>query len=301
MEKNLLLEVKDLEVHFRLRRGMLKAVDGISFSVKEGESFGLVGESGSGKSVTAQSILRLISSPPASFQGKILFEGEDVLKKAEKEMLSIRGKKISMIFQESISSLNPVYTIGEQILETLRIHHNLKRKEALEQTVEMLRIVGISSSRERLNSYPHEFSGGMRQRVCIAMALSCQPSFLIADEPTTFLDVTIQKQILDLLKGEIKRRQMGLIFISHDLIIVGQMCQRLGVMYAGNLLEVGNSLSILQNPQHPYTIGLINSRPKRGEKDDLHPIRGMVCSLIEPPQGCKFHPRCNYVQKPCME
>jgi len=296
-----LLQVRDLSTRFVLKKGILTAVSGVSFNLIKGETFGLVGESGSGKSVTALSIMRLNPSPPAQTEGQILFEGEDLLLKPLGEMRRmIRGRKISMIFQEPMTSLNPALTIERQISETIMLHQKMNRKEAREKAVEMLNVVSIPSPRERLKSYPHEFSGGMRQRVMIAIALSCNPAMLIADEPTTALDVTIQAQFLDLLTELMDKFRASLLYITHDLFVIGQICNEVAVMYASNIVEHTGTTELFQKPLHPYTQGLMKSIPRRGEKKKfLDPIKGVVCSLMDPPAGCKFHPRCSEVMEIC--
>ncbi|KAF0169988.1 MAG: peptide/nickel transport system ATP-binding protein, partial [Caulobacteraceae bacterium] len=257
------LALDELTVRFRLRRGELTAVDGVSFTVHRGETFGLVGESGSGKSVTARSIMRLIPDPPGEIpRGRIVFEGRDVLELSDAEMRALRGRRIAMVFQEPMSALNPVFTVCAQISDALRTNLALSRQEARERVVELLALVGIPSPRKRLDSYVHEFSGGMRQRVMLAMALSCNPNFLIADEPTTALDVTIQATILELITGMIDRFGMSLIFITHNLGVVAHACDTIGVMYASHMVELGAKREIFRNPQHPYTVGLLNSIPR---------------------------------------
>lgn len=298
------LDVKNLEASFFLRKGLLKAVDKVSFRVERGESFGLVGESGSGKSVTALSVMRLLPEPPARITGgEINFQGRDLLRLSREEIRKIRGKNISMIFQEPLVSLNPSYTIGEQIAETLRFHQQgCQKKEITEKTVEILELVGITSSQKRLKQYPHHFSGGMRQRVMIAMALACKPALLIADEPTTALDVTIQSQILHLLSELMGKLQMSMIFISHNLGVVAQICDKIGVMYAGNIIEFTDKYSLFTKTLHPYTMGLLKSIPRKGHhREFLEPIRGTVCSLLKPPPGCKFHPRCDHSKNSCRD
>jgi oligopeptide transport system ATP-binding protein len=297
------LTLDDVAVRFRLRRGVLAAVDGVSFTVYRGETFGLVGESGSGKSVTARSILRLIPDPPGEIpRGRIVFEGRNLLELSDAEMRSLRGRRIAMVFQEPMSALNPVFTVYAQISDALRTNLGLSKQEARERVVELLTLVGIPSSRKRLDSYVHEFSGGMRQRVMLAMALSCNPSFLIADEPTTALDVTIQATILDLITSMIERFGMSLIFITHNLGVVAHACDRIGVMYASHLVELGTTREIFRNPQHPYTVGLLNSIPRLDTKaKHLTPITGTVCNMLKPPSGCKFHPRCAHAMDICRQ
>jgi peptide/nickel transport system ATP-binding protein len=296
-----LLEVRNLKVQFRLRRGRLTAVDEVSFSIHEKETLGIVGETGCGKSITALSILGLIPSPPGEIvSGQILFEGEDLLKKSEREMEKIRGRQISMIFQEPMTSLNPSYTIGEQIAECYRIHLGHSRKVGLDCTEQILQAVRVPAPRTVMARYPHELSGGMRQRVMIAMALACQPKLLIADEPTTALDVTIQAQILELLEELQEKMKMALLFISHNLGVVARLCNRIGVMYAGSLVEFADKRSLFTRPLHPYTIGLMRALPRPDLRHEpLKAIPGTVCSLYEPPPGCKFHPRCFKVKEIC--
>jgi oligopeptide/dipeptide ABC transporter ATP-binding protein len=295
------LELDDLTVRFRLRRGDLTAVDGVSFSIARGETFGLVGESGSGKSVTARAIMRLIPDPPGGIErGRILFEGENVLDKSDAEMRALRGRHIAMVFQEPMSALNPVFTVCDQISDAVRTNLGLSRQAARERVVELLSLVGIPSPRKRLDSYVHEFSGGMRQRVMLAMALSCNPGFLIADEPTTALDVTIQATILELITGMIERFGMSLLFITHNLGVVAHSCDKIAVMYASHVVEIGDKREIFANPQHPYTVGLLNSIPRLDAQSKyLTPITGSVCNMMTPPDGCKFHPRCAHAMDVC--
>ncbi|MBI3197774.1 MAG: ABC transporter ATP-binding protein [Rhodospirillales bacterium] len=295
------LELDDLTVRFRLRRGDLTAVNGVSFAIGRGETFGLVGESGSGKSVTARAIMRLIPDPPGEIQrGRILFGGDNVLDKSDAEMRALRGRHIAMVFQEPMSALNPVFTVCEQISDALRTNLGLSKKEARERVVELLALVGIPSPQKRLDSYVHEFSGGMRQRVMLAMALSCSPGFLIADEPTTALDVTIQATILELITSMIDKLGMSLLFITHNLGVVAHSCDKIGVMYASHMVELGEKREIFANPQHPYTVGLLNSIPRLDiQARHLTPIAGSVCNMMEPPSGCKFHPRCAHAMDVC--
>jgi oligopeptide/dipeptide ABC transporter ATP-binding protein len=295
------LTLDDLTVRFRLRRGTLTAVDGVSLTVHRGETFGLVGESGSGKSVTARAIMRLIPDPPGEIpRGRIDFEGRDVLKLSDAEMRALRGRRIAMVFQEPMSALNPVFTVSAQISDALRTNLGLSKQEARERVIEMLSLVGIPSPERRLDSYVHEFSGGMRQRVMLAMALSCNPSFLIADEPTTALDVTIQATILDLITSMIDRFGMSLIFITHNLGVVAHACDTIGVMYASHLVELGAKREVFRKPQHPYTIGLLNSIPRMDvQAKYLVPITGTVCNMLDPPSGCKFHLRCAHAMDVC--
>ncbi len=297
------LQLDDLTVRFHLKRGSLTAVDGVTFAVNRSETFGLVGESGSGKTVTARSVMRLIPIPPGEVvRGRILFEGENILDKSDAEMRELRGKKIAMVFQEPMSALNPVFTIGSQISDALRTNMGLGKKEAKERVLELLQLVGIPSPASRYNNYVHEFSGGMRQRVMLAMALSCDPTFLIADEPTTALDVTIQATILELIRSMIERFHMSLIFITHNLGVVAHTCDTIGVMYASHLVELGKKDEIFTNPLHPYTVGLLNSIPRLNTRSKfLTPIKGLVCNMLEPPQGCKFNPRCEQAMDICTQ
>jgi oligopeptide/dipeptide ABC transporter ATP-binding protein len=296
-----LLEVNNLTVEFRLKRGTLTAVDNVCFAIDEKETLGIVGETGCGKSATALSILRLISSPPGNIVGgEILFEGDDLLKKSEHEMEKIRGHKISMIFQEPMTSFNPSFTIGEQIAESYRIHLRQSKKNALESTEHILDAVRVPSPRTIMARYPHELSGGMRQRAMIAMALACQPKLLIADEPTTALDVTIQAQILELLEELQEKMKMAMLFISHNLGVMARLCNRIGVMYAGSLVELADKKSLFTAPLHPYTIGLLRAVPRRERRHEpLKAIPGSVCNLFEPPPGCRFHPRCVKAKEIC--
>ena len=296
-----LLEVKNLTIHFHLQRGVLNAVEDVSFSLRKGETFGIVGETGCGKTVTALSILRLIPCPPGEIVGgAILFQGENLLKKTERQMEKIRGRKISMVFQEPMTSLNPSLTVGEQISECYRVHMGHSVKVAREFTEHALQLVHLPAPKTLAGRYPHELSGGMRQRVMIAMALACQPDLLIADEPTTALDVTIQAQILELLQELQERLQMALIFISHNLGVVARLCDRIGVMYAGSLVELSDKKSLFANPLHPYTRALLNAIPRPElRREVLKAIPGAVCDLFEPPPGCKFHPRCSKAKEIC--
>jgi oligopeptide/dipeptide ABC transporter ATP-binding protein len=299
--ENPLLEVRNLSVDFTLKQGVVKAVDDLSFFVRQGESLGIVGETGCGKSVTALSLLRLIPTPPGEIVGgEILFEGEDLLKKSETEMRRIRGRSISMVFQEPMTSLNPSMTVGDQIGECYRWHLGHSKKVARGFTEHVLALVHLPAPRAIMDRYPHELSGGMRQRVMIAMALSCQPKLVIADEPTTALDVTIQAQILELLQELRERLKMALIFISHNLGVVARLCDRIGVMYAGSLVEVADRESLFTRPLHPYTIGLLEALPEPEFRErPLKTIPGTVCDLLHPPPGCKFHPRCFKARETC--
>jgi oligopeptide transport system ATP-binding protein len=297
-----LLEVDDLHMHFFTRDGVVKAVDGVSFTLEMGRTLGVVGESGSGKSVTAMSIMRLIPEPPGKVvSGDIRFKGESVLTMSDKEQRRLRGNRIAMIFQDPMTSLNPVHRIGKQIAEPLRIHKNMTRKEAWAAAVELLVQVGIPQAEERARNYPHEFSGGMRQRVMIAMALACGPDILIADEPTTALDVTIQAQILDLMQEIQKRTESAIILITHDLGVVADMADHILVMYGGKAVEYGVADNVFYNPLHPYTWGLLESLPRHDvdDKGALCPIKGQPPSLINLPPGCAFNPRCSYAKPEC--
>ena len=297
------LEIDNLSVRFNLKRGVLRAVDGVSFSIGKGETFGLVGESGSGKTVTARSIMRLVQSPPGEIaSGTVRFEGRDIYQMSDAEIREIRGQHIAMIFQEPMTALNPVFTVGSQIGDALRTNMGLNKAEARERTIEMLQLVGIPSPAARIDNYVHELSGGMRQRVMLAMALSCDPTFLIADEPTTALDVTIQAVILELITSMIERFHMSLLFITHNLGVVAHACDKVGVMYASHLVEMGTKEEIFLNPQHPYTKGLLRSIPRMDVQEKfLTPIDGTVCNMMDPPQGCKFHPRCDHAMDVCRQ
>ncbi|GBD11727.1 Oligopeptide transport ATP-binding protein OppD [bacterium HR23] len=299
-----LLEVKDLRTYFFTQDGVVKAVDGVSYDLQEGETVGLVGESGSGKSVSALSILRLVASPPGRIVGgEVWFEGQNLLKLDEEEMRHIRGNRIAMVFQEPMTSLNPVLTIGRQITEALELHKKMDRKTARERAIELLRMVGIPDAERRIDDYPHQFSGGMRQRVMIAMALSCDPKLLIADEPTTALDVTIQAQILELIKRLSKQFGTAVILITHNLGVVARYADRVNIMYAGRIVERGTARDIYKNPKHPYTVGLLKSVPRLDEprKARLNPIEGMPPDLINLPPGCPFQPRCPYAIDRCTK
>ena len=304
MEKDNLLEIKDLKVSFFTPAGEVKAVDGISYEVKHDETMGIVGESGSGKSVEAYSIIGLLQAPGKVTNGEILFEGEDVLKYSEDQMREFRGNKVSMIFQNPMTCMNPVYTIGDQLSEALICHNkDVSKKEAKEKAIEMLSLVGINNPDKRFNQYPHELSGGMRQRVMIAMALICSPKLLIADEPTTALDVTIQAQIIELMKDIQEKTDMSIIFITHNLGVVAEICDRVTVMYAGHIVEQGNVNDIFYKPMHPYTKGLLKSMPRVDvlEKERLIPIEGTVIDMLNPPEGCSFGPRCENCMKICLK
>lgn len=298
-----LLEMQDLKTFFTTKRGVVKAVNGVSYKVEAGKTLGVVGESGSGKSVTSREIMRLIATPPARIDsGEILFDGRDILKMSDDELRSIRGNRISMIFQEPMTSLNPVYTCGDQIMEVIRLHKGVSKKEARQMAIEMLREVGVQSPETRVDCYPHELSGGMRQRVMIAMALSCSPTLLISDEPTTALDPTIQAQILQLIKDMKKKLNMSVLFITHDLGVVAQNCDRVVVMYAGKIVEVAEVCELFDHPAHPYTQGLIMSIPKMSsDVEELYSIDGSIPSFGSLPSGCTFGPRCPYFTEECTK
>lgn len=296
-----LIQVKDLRTSFFTPEGEVRAVDGVSFAIKEGETLGLVGESGCGKSVTALSILRLVPSPPGKIvEGEIRYRDRDLLRLTGEEMRRIRGNEISMIFQEPMSSLNPVFTIGNQIGEAIRLHQGLGRREAREKTIEMIRLVKIADPEARIDDYPHQLSGGMRQRVMIAMALSCNPSLLIADEPTTALDVTVQAQILELIKELQATLGMALLLITHDLGVVAEQADEVAIMYAGKIVERARPKVIFDRPLHPYTVGLLNSLPgTAGKRKRLEAIPGMVPSPLDLPGGCRFRDRCSKAAQVC--
>jgi oligopeptide transport system ATP-binding protein len=297
------LEVKNLKVSFHVREGELQAVRGVDFHVNPGEVVGIVGESGCGKSVTAQTLMRLIPSPPSRIKsGSIRFLGEEILLKSEKEMRKLRGSKMGMIFQDPMTSLNPTLTVGSQIIENLTRHLDMNAAQAKKRAIEMLKLVGIPGAETRINQYPHEFSGGMRQRVMIAIALACDPALLIADEPTTALDVTIQAQILEVMKELRSRLKTSIILITHNLGIVAGICDRVIVMYGGQVVETGTVKELFNNPKHPYTEGLLKSIPRLDSRkeDPLIPIFGSPPDLVHPPAGCAFAPRCPYTMRICQ-
>jgi peptide/nickel transport system ATP-binding protein len=301
-QKKELLKVENLKTHFMIENKKAQALDGLDFNVFEGEFFGIVGESGSGKSVTALSILRLIPDPPGKISnGKIFFRDKDLLDLSWEDMRKIRGNEIAMVFQEPMTSLNPVFTVGVQIMEPLMIHRNMDKKEAREETIRMLEKVGIPSPEMRVDDYPHQFSGGMRQRAMIAIALSCDPSLLIADEPTTALDVTVQAQILELM-SEIKnkREDSAIVLITHDLAVIAETCDRVMVMYCGKIQEIARTINLFENPLHPYTKGLMYSIPTlTTKKKRLNAIPGNVPGILNFPPGCPFHPRCKHKMPIC--
>ena len=302
MSDHKLLEIKNLTVQYLTVDGCVHAVEGLNLSLNEGETLGLVGETGAGKTTTVKSIMRILPDPPAKIQnGEIYFEGEDLLKKSKKEMQKIRGKQISMIFQDPMTSLNPIITVGDQIMEVIRLHdRHMNKLEAYKKACEMLELVGIKG--ERAKDYPHQFSGGMKQRVIIAMALACNPKLLIADEPTTALDVTIQAQVLELMRKLKEQYQTSMIMITHDLGIVAEICDYVAVMYAGNIVEYGSLEQIFHRPSHPYTKGLFDCSPNMlDEEMKLVPIHGLTPDPTNLPKGCHFNPRCPYATEKCCQ
>jgi oligopeptide/dipeptide ABC transporter ATP-binding protein len=306
--KKPLLEVRGLKTYFFTEEGVVKAVDGVDFDIEEGEIFGLVGESGCGKSVTALSILRLIPSPPGRIvAGKVIFKGKDLLKMSDEEMRRLRGREISMIFQDPHTALNPVFTIGDQIAEPIELHQVIEERlispdEVPKKVVEMLKLVGMPDPEVRVVEYPHQFSGGMKQRAMIAMMISCNPSLLIADEPTTALDVTIQAQILELMRELRRKLNTSIMLITHNLGVIAQMCDRVAVMYAGNIVEEADLTTLFEDPRHPYTQALLKAIPKADvPRGRLVTIPGMVPSLVNPPPGCRFHPRCPHAMEVCTK
>ena len=296
-----LLEVKNLKTYFRTRAGIVKAVDDVSFSVSSGKTLGIVGESGSGKTISSMSIMQLVPMPPGEIVGgEIWYNGQDLLKLSKSEMRKIRGNEIAMIFQEPMTSLNPVYTIGNQICEVITLHQKVSKREAKDKAIEMLRLVEIPNPEKRINEYPHQLSGGMRQRAMIAMALSCNPGLLICDEPTTALDVTIQAQVLDLINTLKTKVGSAIIMITHALGVIAEVADEVIVMYCGKIMEQADVYSLFENPKHPYTQGLMNSIPSlEGAKEKLTPIPGMVPKLTDIPDGCVFHPRCSSAKEVC--
>jgi len=298
-----LLSIKNLKTYFYTEDGVVKAVDDVSLSIREGETLGVVGESGCGKSITAMSILKLIPNPPGKIvDGEIIFEGKDLTKATDAEIRKIRGNKISVIFQEPMTSLNPVFTIGDQIIEAIVLHQNMNKEQARERAIEMLKLVGIPRADEVVDAYPHELSGGMRQRAMIAMAMACNPKLLIADEPTTALDVTIQAQILDLMRELKNKTNTSIMLITHDLGVVAEMADHVVVMYAGKIVEEADVYEIFKNPMHPYTIGLLESKPiLNQDKERLNSIPGQVPNPLNMPEGCYFHPRCSKAMDICRK
>jgi len=296
-----LLDISELRTYFFTEAGVVKAVDGISVNVNAGETIGLVGESGSGKSVTAQSALRIVPKPGRIVGGSIKFDGEDLLAKSEDEMRKFRGPKMAVVFQDPTTSLNPVYTVGKQLTDIIRLHRDMTKEEARKSSLQILERVGIPAPEERLKAYPHELSGGMKQRVAIARALTCEPKLLFADEPTTNLDVTVQAQVLDLLKALQKEFNMAMVMITHDMGIIADMTRRVTVLYAGKVMEVADTATIFNSPKHPYTEALLKAVPNVAQTQTLEVIPGNIPNLIEPPSGCVFHPRCKYAKEICMK
>lgn len=296
-----LLEITDLRTYFFTEAGVVKAVDGISVDVKPGETIGLVGESGSGKSVTAQSALRIVPRPGKIVGGSIKFEGEDLLAKSEDEMRKYRGPKMAVVFQDPTTSLNPVYTVEKQLTDIIMLHKDLTKQDARKSALSLLERVKIQEPEKRLRTYPHELSGGMKQRIAIARALSCEPRLLFADEPTTNLDVTIQAQVLDLLKQLQKELGMTMVMITHDMGIIADMTERVTVLYAGKVMEVADTKAVFTDPRHPYTEALLKAVPSVAQTRTLEVIPGNIPNLIEPPEGCVFHPRCKYAKEICMK
>jgi len=294
-----LLQVSGLRTFFFTEAGVVKAVDGVSLHVDKRETLGLVGESGSGKSVTALSVLRIVPRPGRIVEGRIEFDGQDLLAKREDEMRGIRGSSIAIVFQDPISSLNPVYSVASQLTEIIRLHQRIGKKEALEKAIKILEIVGIPEPETRIHEYPHQFSGGMKQRVAVARALACEPRLLFADEPTTNLDVTIQAQVLDLMKGLKSRLGMSMVMITHDMGIIADMADRVTVLYAGQVFENAPTKALFDSPKQPYTEALLAAVPRLDQKRTLRVIPGNIPNLIEPPPGCRFHPRCRYAIERC--
>ncbi|WP_129688917.1 ABC transporter ATP-binding protein [Gottfriedia acidiceleris] len=295
-----LLKVEDLSIKFKSRQGVVQAVEGVGFDIEQGHSLGIVGESGSGKSVTSLAIMGLLQNAVADITGKIQFEDVDLLTSSPEDMRKMRGKSVSMIFQEPMTSLNPLHTCGKQIMEPILLHQKVSKNEAKQTAIELLRMVGIPSPEQRFHEYPHQMSGGMRQRIMIAIALACEPKLLIADEPTTALDVTIQAQILDLMNRLMKKRDMSMILITHDLGVVKEMCDQVVVMYTGQIVEKSPTAAVFSEPLHPYTKGLLNAVPKISHKvDRLEAIEGTVPDALNMPSGCSFHPRCQFATERC--
>ena len=297
-----LLAVENLQTRFDTEAGIVRAVDGVTFEIQEGEVLGLVGESGCGKSVTSRSLMSLVESPGSIDDGRVAFKGENLLEKSSDELRDVRGNDISMIFQEPMSALNPVFDVGWQIGEPLRVHEDLGKAASRERAVELMRRVGIPSAEERVDAFPHQFSGGMRQRAMIAMALACEPDLLIADEPTTSLDVTIEAQILEIIQELNEQQDMAVLLITHDLGVVAEVCDRVAVMYAGRIVEYGDVVDVFKDPRHPYTKGLLDCVPDpRRQQDSFDPIEGQVPDLTDPPTGCNFAARCPYASTECRE
>jgi len=296
-----LLDIDQLRTYFFTEAGVVKAVDGVSLKVARGETHGLVGESGSGKSVTALSTLRIVPKPGKIVGGSIIFDGKDIIALKDKEIRSMRGKSIAIVFQDPMSSLNPLFTIENQICEIIRLHKGVSKAEARDSARHLLEMVGIPEAERRLKSYPHELSGGMKQRIAIARALSCEPQLLFADEPTTNLDVTIQAQVLDLMKSLKKELNMTLVMITHDMGIIAEMTERVTVLYAGQVYEACDTLTLFAKPKHPYTEALLKAVPRLDRKKELTSVPGNIPNLIEPPPGCRFHPRCPYAVQVCRE
>lgn len=295
-----MLDVIDLATHYKIREGTVKAVEGVNFFINQGEAFGLAGESGCGKTTIALSIMKLLPYEGRIIKGKVLLDGEDLIKKSAEEMRDVRWRKISMVFQGAMNALNPVMTVGKQIAEAILTHEKTSKSEALDRAKKLFDLVGLYP--ERVNEYPHEFSGGMRQRVMIAMALACNPRLIIADEPVTALDVVVQGQVLDLMKKLQKELNLSIMLITHDLSVIAETCDRTAIMYAGRLVEFADTVSLFKEPLHPYTYGLIEAYPSIvGQKKRLYSIKGTPPYLINPPQGCRFHPRCPYAEEVCSE
>jgi len=301
LAEDTVLSVRELKTYFYTRKGVVKAVDGVSFDLHKKEALGIVGESGSGKSMTCFSVMRLVPDPPGKIVGgEVLLNGQDLLKLSSREIRKIRGRGISMSFQDPMTYLNPVMRVGDQIAEAILLHNDVSKASAFEMAVESMRLTEINNPEKRAHDYPHQLSGGMRQRILISMALACNPDVMIADEPTTALDVVVQKEILNLLKNLRNELSTGMIIVSHDLGVVAEVCEKVAVMYAGSIVEISSTKELFENPLHPYTIGLMESipRPDRG-KQRLLTIPGSVPDLINPPSGCKFHPRCPYAVAEC--
>jgi peptide/nickel transport system ATP-binding protein len=297
-----ILKIENLKTYFDTWAGIVKAVDGVSLEVREGETLGLVGESGSGKSVTALSILRIVPRPGKIIDGRIVYKGENLLEKTESDLQKIRGKEVGYIFQDPATSLNPVFSIADQLIEVIRRHQDVNKKEALEKAIELLRLVEIPDPEIKIWNFPHQLSGGMKQRIAVARALSCQPSLLLADEPTTNLDVTIQAQILQLMKSLKEKLGMSMILITHDMGVVAGVADRITVLYAGRVCETADTRTIFYKPRHPYTVALLTAVPSLAlRKDKLAVIPGTIPNLIEPPSGCRFHPRCKYAKDRCAK